>query len=290
MLPHSGHFAVGVGRHGRRRRSPMGGARPRTWRTSGMIASFARRLTCRVLAWSAAAVVDHEPADRSHLAEAAHALDAWREPVACCSMYVIDDLLHDGAIVGYIGDEYAVEHRDGGAPVVPSGTVLACDPLTLLSEDDPPSVAVPPGRYPTVSIVLRDPPSRPSTYDLAYTAGLLVVLSNQLAVSWSPSAEAYIYAVDRGVACFIDKHAARMLCAWCERTDAAIVDQPMSPTLVLEIDPGTGANAVISDSGGDGAYGVWVGRTSAGDIAGIVTVFTELDGWDEETADGQPTR
>jgi hypothetical protein len=197
--------------------------------------------------------------------------------------------LHDGATVTYLGTDYTVARRDGGTLVLPSGQVVACDPLTVRADAVPLATSLPPGRYPVVSWILHDPVSRPRTYDVAYTAALQLLVRDGPVAAWEPAvwrgdasdvgADCLaVYAVDRGVACFMDLEAAHALATWDEdRVDRILVSQ-LAHILVQQVDPDTGANVVVSDCGGDGCYGVWTGRTVDGDVACFLTDFVELDG------------
>jgi hypothetical protein len=203
----------------------------------------------------------------------------------------LDSLLSDGATVNYLGEEYVVSRRDAGTLVLPSGQVVVKDPLTMRADVIPLAVTVAPGRYPVVSWDLQDPPSRPRTYDVAYCAALQLVVRDEPVVAWEPAVwrggdaadHANYYAVDRGNACFMDLVAARALGAWDddkvegEFLDRILYDSTDICIVVQQIDPETEANVIISDCGGDGAYGVWIGRTADGDVACFVTDFVVAD-------------
>lgn len=201
----------------------------------------------------------------------------------------LDSLLRDGATVTYLHEEYTVSRRDAGTLVLPSGQVVVCDPLTIRADIDPLAVTVTPGRYPVVSVVLQDPASR---YAIAYSAALQLVVRDEPVVAWEPAvwrgddpaAEANYYAVDRGVACFMDLEAAHALLTWGkDKIDKVIVNRVLAENIVVQqINPETEANAVISDCGGDGAYGVWIGRTAGGDVACFITDFVIPDSPDED--------
>ena len=99
-----------------------------------------------------------------------------------------DRLLRDGATVTYLRMEWTVSRRDAGTLVLPSGQVVVGDPLTMGAGVDPLAVTVAPGRYPVVSFVLQDPPSRPRTHDVAYSAVLQLVVRDEPVVAWEPAA------------------------------------------------------------------------------------------------------
>ncbi|MFF3404397.1 DUF4241 domain-containing protein [Streptomyces sp. NPDC002659] len=205
----------------------------------------------------------------------------------------LDSLLHDGATVTYLGEEYVVSRRDAGTLVLPSGQVVVKDPLTMRAEVIPLAVTAAPGRYPVVSWVLQTL-SRPRAYDVAYCAALQLVVRDEPVVAWEPAvwcgddpaAHANFYAVDRGIACFMDLVAARALGTWDEdKVDRVIVNRVLYDSadaciVVQLIDPETEANVVISDCGGDGGYGVWIGHTVDGDLACFVTDFVVADSQD----------
>jgi hypothetical protein len=197
-------------------------------------------------------------------------------------------MLHDGATVTYLDEQYTVSRRDAGTLVLPSGEVVACDPLTVRADVVPLAIRVSPGRYPVASWVLQRPPSRRSTYDVAFCAALQVVICDEPVAGWEPALwrgddlaaggdHLAVYGVDRGVASFMDLEAAQTLATWKEdKVDSVIVSR-LANILVAQIDPETAANVIISDSGGDGGYAVWTGRTAGGDVACFLTDFVALD-------------
>jgi len=180
--------------------------------------------------------------------------------------------LRDGATVAYCDEQYVVSRREAGTLVLPSGRIVACDPLTMRPGLIPLPVTVEPGRYRVVNVVLCGP----VLWDIAWSAALQLVIRDEPVWSWE-DADAF-YAVDRGVACFMDLAAAQALLAWDRETvGECIVDRLDEPVVVQELDAATGANVIICDSGGDGAYGVWIGRTIDGTVACLLTDFVLLD-------------
>lgn len=176
-----------------------------------------------------------------------------------CGMSGLDVLIRDGATVGYLGRVYEVRRVPVGTLCLPSGRVVVADPGTV-GADEAVAVTVAPGRYPVVVVNLCDPGSM----DCAYTAGLHLMVGGGPVERWEPVAG---YAVDRGVAAFLDAAAVPLLDT-VDRDDVVFSDgEP------YELDPRTGANVVVSDSGGDGFYGVWVGRAADGSVAGVITEF-----------------
>jgi hypothetical protein len=89
--------------------------------------------------------------------------------------------------------------------------------------------------------------------------------------------EFYGFGVDAGMACLVDAAAAGHLIAIANDDDryddtyvAATATGDLDEGIELT-DPASGANAFAFSSGwGDGAYPVWIGRTSGGDVACFV--------------------
>ena len=85
--------------------------------------------------------------------------------------------------------------------------------------------------------------------------------------------EFYGFGVDAGMACLVDADGAGYLAAIADDDDRyhdTYVNAGWDQSIEL-IDPASGANASAFRSGlGDGAYPVWLGRTSAGEVACFV--------------------
>lgn len=194
-------------------------------------------------------------------------------------------LLREGAQVSYLGTEYRVSCRDAGTLLVlPSGKLVVGDPLTLRPDVVPLGVSLDPGRYRVVYSALQDI-EEPRAHDVAYSAGLAVVLLDEPIVRWESACWegsmeiGAVYAVDRGVAAFMDLETARALVRWTDTQREALIERFGEENVTVEVvDSTTGANVVISDCGGDGAYGVWIGRGAGGEIATVLTEFQVLDG------------
>lgn len=164
-----------------------------------------------------------------------------------------------------------VETRPAGRLRLPTGRIVACDPTEL--DDNPFTIAVPPGEYlvdinvghpqhgssrvAAARLLIRDEPV--ATWEMALRAG-----ENPRLL---PDREAFVFGVDAGVACFVDAGSV-----------AALTRQARDMTYLEErglvgelVDATTGANLVMYDSGwGDGAYPVWIGRSTTGEVTCFV--------------------
>jgi hypothetical protein len=196
----------------------------------------------------------------------------------------LDVLLREGAVVSSYGKTARIRRTPSGLLNLLSGQVAAADPGTLRGDDPPFAVRVPPGRYPVVLIELCPPESE----RVMYTAGLQLVIRDEPVVRWEPArfddgdpgaptaADGIVcgFAVDCGVAALMDALAIPVVAALEEgaRTDIAL-----SANVLVGLDPRTGLNLFVCDSGGDGFYGVWVGRTAEGAVATFITEFQAID-------------
>ena len=182
------------------------------------------------------------------------------------------------------------------APVelaLPSGRIVACDPFTGLGPygGDPFTVAVPPGRYPvTVALVEITAPDEPeperphqrvgaarlTVLDAPVTAWEQAVVPEQDLGSLGED-EFYGYGVDAGTGCFVDAEAVEPLGEFESSTGtltAAFEAAEWAAGVVVLDDPQSGHNLVAFSSGwGDGVYPTWIGRTTDGDVACLVTEF-----------------
>jgi hypothetical protein len=83
-----------------------------------------------------------------------------------------------------------------------------------------------------------------------------------------PDGEAYVFGVDAGVACFVDARSVEKLERQARKMQYLTDRDGVAGELV---DKKSGANLILFDSGfGDGAYPVWVGRSSGGEVVCFV--------------------
>ncbi len=193
----------------------------------------------------------------------------------------LSTLLSNAAGVESNGGPVRLEVRDIGELKLPSGRVIACDPVV---EPDlrPFALSLPPGTWP-VGITIAHFPGADQRI-----AGAWIRASRSLPVRWEPARIAGMgdspdtaYGVDSGTGGFVSPEAAASLAA---RLDDAFMDE-----LTAQMDsvyvhtrswavvpvPGTdGLNVVAFSSGfGDGAYGSYWGYDDAGTIACLLTDF-----------------
>jgi hypothetical protein len=185
------------------------------------------------------------------------------------------------------GIAYRVEPYELGPVVLPSGKVVACDPLVAHTTPFVDTVA--PGRYPLrawVAVLHKDG----SEWQRRINALQLVV--DEPVVSWSlalvPGQDVaslgdedfFGYAVDAGTGTLADQVAIEALNEWdYERVDevfipAQVPDDPIDAVIAATVEERTGANVYVVGSGwGDGIYATYVGRTADGRVASFVTDF-----------------
>ncbi|WP_343951021.1 DUF4241 domain-containing protein [Nonomuraea longicatena] len=178
-----------------------------------------------------------------------------------------------------------LESRPAGTLRVPTGELVACDPYTV-SDAKPFAVRVPPGHYPVMLTVVGE--GAPAQ---GRVAAAWLVIDDAPVISWElatrpgedvrtlPDGEAFCFAVDTGMACFVDRAAADGL-AYLGEPDSRL---PEVRDHVAEVDePASGANLIAFTSGwGDGAYPVWIGRTEDDGVACVMAdmlVLGEPDG------------
>jgi hypothetical protein len=173
--------------------------------------------------------------------------------------------------------------------VLPSGRVVACDPLSCADGARPFTVSVPPGTYPLWAWVALI--TGPSGFRRR-VAALQLVVAGVPAQHWEPAvldgqdvaqldADGYFgYPVDAGCGTLADIIAVRTVSAW----DYERIEDVFIPTLVPEdpvpgaigavVDRATGANVVLVNSGrGEGIYPTFTGYADDGTLAAFVTDF-----------------
>ena len=200
-------------------------------------------------------------------------------------------------------------HHAAGAPCtttvdrvaeleLPSGEIIACDPLVNAMGTPAFSRTVPPGRYPVDACVAQIEPGH------VRVAGIRVVFQPGIPVTWSPAETegpdgmvGHGYGVDAGLGCVMDAQARDLLVA----AQRALVETRPHGNYhddVLEAElgdrewvdhrpaPGRSENVVIVHSGwGDGVYdSVW-GLDAGGDPVWLVTDFCVLTAPPRESPD-----
>jgi hypothetical protein len=193
--------------------------------------------------------------------------------------------------------EFHVERRPVGRMIVPTGRLVACDPL-VFPETRPFRKRVPPGKYPVVLSIAHIRPRPRSGADERLACAMLCLSSRspqrrQMAVKAGQRLAAlkrdefYGYVVDSGTGCFMDYSAAKLLERRMRReTDffLQIIDakkQVYKNTrswVDFPLDDSTGLNLIAFSTGfGDGTYASYWGYDSAGEVACLVTDFDILE-------------
>jgi hypothetical protein len=190
--------------------------------------------------------------------------------------------------VEHEGITYVIEPFELGPVVLPTGEIVACDPL--VPHTTPFVDTVEPGRYRLrawVAVLHED-----GAEWQRRIAALQLVVSDKPAVSWTMAVlpgqdvaslgvdDYFGYGVDAGTATLADRVAIEALNEWdydqVEATfiPAQIPDDPIEAVIAAEVDAPTAANVYVVGSGwGDGSYATYVGRTADGDISSFVTDF-----------------
>jgi hypothetical protein len=203
----------------------------------------------------------------------------------------LDTMLTAGHRVERDGITYVVEPFELGQVALPTGEVVACDPLV------PHTTAfidtVEPGRYSLrawVAVLHRDG----AEWQRRITA-LQLVTGDRPAQSWtmallpgqdvaSLGEDGYFgYGVDAGTGTLADRVAIEALSEWdYDRIDAAFIpaqvpDDPIEAVIAAVVDEMTGANVYVVGSGwGDGVYATYVSRAADGRVSSFVTDFSIL--------------
>lgn len=200
-------------------------------------------------------------------------------------------------------DNIPLEFRELGMLNLPTGNVVACDPLVGLSHTDPFTRSVAPGKYSVVACIAQTPESG-DRY-----AAVRIAFSNERAATWQlavtasqdisvlKSDEEYFgYPVDAGLGCFCDLETqatyAKFLDDFIERNpDGNIYDDYFAALFkVNAIDPSDPGdignwlnfhlpnqpdlNVVMFSSGyGDGAYPCYWGIADNGKVCSLIVDF-----------------
>jgi hypothetical protein len=206
--------------------------------------------------------------------------------------------------------EFRVERREIGQLVVPTGRIVACDPL-VFPETRPFRKRVPAGRYPVILSIAHIPPAEGTGVVDQRIACAMLCLGRRVPRRWQMAAQAgqplqalkpdefYGYPVDSGTGCFVDLKAARVLDKRMSE-DPDYFEQLLAaakPVYVhtrdwadFPLEAETGMNVVFFSSGfGDGTYPSYWGYDGAGGLACLVTdfrVLTRESAFEEVTQSG----
>jgi hypothetical protein len=202
----------------------------------------------------------------------------------------------EGFHTSYLG-KFHVECREVGQLVLPTGRLVACDPL-VFPETRPFRKRVPVGRYPVVLSIAHIPSAEEKGAADQRIACAMLRIGRRVPRRWQMAVqtgqplrelkkdEFYGYPVDSGTGCFMDLKAAELL-------DRRMEDEPdyferliqaAKPVYVhtrkwadFQLEAETALNLVFFSSGfGDGFYPSYWGFDSAGELACLVTDFRVL--------------
>ncbi|MBP2326554.1 hypothetical protein JOF56_006939 [Kibdelosporangium banguiense] len=203
-------------------------------------------------------------------------------------------LFQPGATVRFGITDSPVQIRDLGDLDMPSGRLMACDPVLQADNpeiEQPFTVTVPPGRYPvSVSVVQRDVDGQ--TVERVAAARMTVrpdpVVRWEMALqptddtSLLTGEKYYGFGVDTGLAAFLDadmKQALSRLGAENGPIEKTLLGDDPNEARAAEVrDPVTGRNVMAFHAGlGDGSYPTWIGRTADNRPAMFVIDFQFAD-------------
>jgi hypothetical protein len=203
-------------------------------------------------------------------------------------------LLTEGARYRDERAKYVMERHPAGEVRLPTGQVVACDPLAFSDTAAPFTVTVPAGAYPLyvwVAVLYQDSVEQqrrvaalqlvvtdgnPARYEMARTAGQeLPDLGDDAYFGY------FGFPVDAGAAALADLTAVRALAEWdYERLEDTYipVQSPLAPVpggiYTAVTDEATGANVTVVSSGwGDGLYPTFIGYAPSGEISSITIDF-----------------
>jgi hypothetical protein len=193
-------------------------------------------------------------------------------------------LLQEGAAISYCGDPHTISRHDIGVLVMPTGNVWAGDPLTAASYRTRPfATAISPGHYRVVA-VMADNAARGPSWQMP--AAVQLVIRDEAVATWEPALWAGLestriedvlngYPVDSGTGCFADVTAGFGLAT----TEDDMVGENIQMQLhgkswtMFELNTETNINIALVNTGGDGVFGTWIGRTATGEVACFLTSF-----------------
>ncbi|GLZ76950.1 hypothetical protein Afil01_17570 [Actinorhabdospora filicis] len=203
----------------------------------------------------------------------------WHPPVPLTVPY-LDALLTPGTTVAWPKPEDKATirwWRPATGLNLPTGRVLARDPLLLGSDTEKPFAAeVPPGTYPVVfAMAVRE-----GETDEGPVAAVILRISEEPVVSWSLAVaedqdprtlgdrEYFGFGVDTGMGCFTDAGNAPALAEYVE--ELYDITELIEETATITV-PGTEANLIgWSCFYGDGDYPTWLGRDARGEVVCFV--------------------
>ena len=201
--------------------------------------------------------------------------------------------LKDGATITALGYDIGIRRASIGPLHLPTGQLVACDPLTHPSTE-PFDLSIKPGRYP-VRLVLAE------LRDEVRVAYAVVEIAGAEAARWTPALvhgeqpdalDAPGYNVGSSLGCFMDAQTGARLMEYTEivHFDEDEFEKQLRSQLRKNkkrravgwanighdyLEPG---NILVFPTGyGDGFYHTYVGRTHEGQVTRVVTDFQVLD-------------
>lgn len=171
--------------------------------------------------------------------------------------------------------------REVGEITLPTGRLVACDPIVHLCDDDerpePFTATVPPGRYRVQTAE--------ATFDRSYAvnAAVRLVIRDTPVARWEPALvpgepepedDYFGFGVDAGAGCYLDTVAHHSFPGTDDESGVVwdgLDNSPSYPTAFVAEGENGHDIAVFASGWGDGLYPTWVGRDADGEVACFVT-------------------
>ncbi len=185
---------------------------------------------------------------------------------------------------GFQIDDITLRHHHIGNLLLPSGELVACDPF-VSPEAEPFNLKLPRGTFPVVlSVAEIDSDERVAYATVRFAQGAPVtweILSaRKQDVSTLEKSEMWVYGVDSGTGCFMDRVAGRVLEQTMRKQEnffetlIADMEKTYRDTWNwLDMKFGEGNLIAFSSGYGDGIYPTFAGRDGNGEISVVVTEF-----------------
>jgi len=219
------------------------------------------------------------------------AVDKAEDAIATAQSH-LGDAFAEGITVTYGGEPATLVRRYIADLVVPTGTIVACDPPTIELGITPLTVGVPPGCHPIVLTLARWPSYEEDEGGAERVAYATLQVRDQQPARWEVAALVghdavdSAYGVDTGTACFMDVEAARVFLRRMavDSAYAMIHEEAMAQVwggswswADVQFEPETAANMITFSAGtGDGAYWTFAGYDTSNKLVCLTTDFQVL--------------
>lgn len=217
--------------------------------------------------------------------------------------HAISAYLEEDAILPYSGTPATVEVREIGRLRLPTGKIVACDPLVYPGHTPPFTRTVPTGTYPVrIAIAHFGDDQRVAYAGIFFSDAVVTTWESALLPEQDqPGLDDYefTYPVDAGTGCFADADATAALYAQIQRDNDHYeqIIQLMRPNTVGNSSwadhtpPESESNVIMFTSGyGDGSYSSYFGIDADSNTACLLTDFDVLGDELPEDENPEPER